>query len=333
MIAATMSCQDIQWGAGSVPSPQHRPVMVSEVLRSFSSVTSGIIVDATVGSGGHAEAILKSCGEVSIIGFDRDPTAVAEAGRRLAGFGPRARVRMANFSNLSESLREELAGERSIAPGVCAILFDLGTSAMQLKTPERGFSFMSEGPLDMRMGPDASAMAGEFLRRIDERDLADIIWKYGEEPRSRRIARRIISERDSGRMRTTIDLAKTVASCVPAHPKKRIHPATKTFQAIRIAVNGEIDALASALPQALEALRPGGRLAVISFHSLEDRVVKQFIAREASDCVCPSGMPICRCGHVKRLIKIERKPVTPSAAEIESNPESRSAKLRVAEKI
>lgn len=286
-------------------------------------------MDATVGAGGHAEAILTASSRVTVLGLDRDPEAVEVACRRLARFGERAQVRQANFRELATTLRAEGVTE------VAAILFDLGTSGMQLKNPRRGFSFMAEGPLDMRMGPDAHGTAETLLNRLSEEELARIIGEYGEERYARRIARRIVAGRGLGGLSTTKDLARIIADCVPppSRGREQLHPATRTFQAIRIAVNDELIALEEALPQALAALRVTGRLAVISFHSLEDRRVKQFFAREARDCLCPPTIPVCRCGHKKQLTPLTRKPLVPGAPEIMANPQARSAKLRVAERV
>lgn len=322
-----------QGGAPGAPAlrpgaARHVPVMTSEVLCRLAPCLDGLVVDATVGGAGHAAAILDAAPGATLLGLDRDPVAVALAAQRLAGFGARARVRQANFRDLSAVL----AAEHLPAPS--AILMDLGTSAMQLGDPGRGFSFASAGPLDMRMGPDAGTTAGELLRTSSAEDLANLIYELGEERLSRRIARVLVEARETGELRTTADLARLVARCVPPprRGEKTLHPATRTFQALRIAVNGELDALTETLPQALAALRPGGRFAVISFHSLEDRIVKQFIARESRDCVCPPEIPVCRCGHRAALVAVTRKPDVAGEAETTVNPRARSAKLRVAEK-
>ena len=285
----------------------------------------GLVVDATVGTGGHAVRLLEASPRVRVLGLDRDPAAVAVASRRLAPYGDRARVVVGNFRDLKPLLTEE--GETEAA----AVLFDLGLSSLQLDDPARGFSFSREGPLDMRMGPDAPRTAADLLARTKEADLADVIARYGEEPGAPRIARRLIARAREGRLATTTDLAAAAAGVVRGG--RASHPATRIFQALRIAVNGELDALASALPQALGLLRQGGRLAAIAFHSLEDRIVKQFLARESRDCVCPPGMPACRCGHVRTVALLTRKPATPGEEEARANPRARSAKLRAAERI
>lgn len=284
----------------------------------------GLVVDATVGAGGHAARLLDASPRARVLGLDRDPAAVEIARRRLAPYGDRARVVVGNFQDLAPLVQQEQETEAA------AVLFDLGLSSLQLDDPARGFSFSREGPLDMRMGPDAPRTAAELLARTKEADLADVIARFGEEPGARRIARRLIERAREGRLATTTDLAAAAAGVVRGG--RATHPATRIFQALRIAVNGELDALASALPQALGLLRKGGRLAAISFHSLEDRIVKQFLARESRDCVCPPEMPVCRCGHVKTVAILTRKPVTPSEEEARANPRARSAKLRAAER-
>jgi len=292
-------------------------------------------VDATVGPGGHAEALLSSFPGARCLGFDRDPEAVAWAGNRLSRFGDRVRVRQANFHDLAAVLGDE--GIRNVS----AVLFDLGVSSLQLANPERGFSFRAEGPLDMRMGPDAPRSAEDVLRSLTERELEDLISDYGEDRYARRIARGIAMRLARGELRTTLELARVIAGAVPPARtgraartgREHIHPATRAFQAIRIAVNEELESLETALPQALAALRPGGRMAAISFHSLEDRRVKQFLATEARDCICPPEMPVCRCGHVRTVRVLTRKPVEPGSDEVRDNPRARSAKLRVGERL
>ncbi len=311
-------------GAGSSPGPSHTPVLVAEVLALLGPALDGLVVDGTAGGGGHAEAILRAAPAARVLGLDRDPVAVAAAEARLAPFGSRARVVLANFIDLGRVLRE--TGEA----GPAAVLLDLGTSGFQLGEPARGFSFQAEGPLDMRMGPDAPVTVAELLRTTSEGELARIIFAFGEERHSRRIARRLVADRAA--IRTTADLARVVASCIPGAGRERIHPATRTFQALRIAVNGELDAVEAVLPQALDALRSGGRLAVIAFHSLEDRIVKRFLAREARDCLCPPEVARCACGHLRRLAVLTRKPVTAGGDEAAANPRARSAKLRGAVK-
>jgi len=314
--------------------------MLAEVVRWLSPCLTGSgpeawVVDATVGIGGHSMALLDLSPRVRVLGLDRDPEAVEWAGRRLAPFGDRVRIRQANFRDMTSILAEEGI------PAVSAVLFDLGLSSLQLDDPARGFSFRAEGPLDMRMGPDAPRSADDVLRSLTERELEDLISDYGEDRYARRIARGIAVRLARGELRTTVELARVIAGSVPSARTSRasrtrrepIHPATRAFQAIRIAVNQELEALEAALPQAVHALRPGGRMAAIAFHSLEDRRVKQFLAREARDCICPPEMPVCRCGHRKSVAILTRKPLEPSENEVRDNPRARSAKLRVAERL
>jgi len=318
--------------AGSLPAAApaslHETVLVSEVLTLLAPRLDGVMVDATVGAGGHAEAIMEASSRVTVIGFDRDPAAVAAARARLSRFGARARVRMANFSNLAEETMKEGLDPPS------AILLDLGLSDIQINDTSRGFSFQRVSPLDMRVGPDAPRTAAELLTHMSERDLADLIFKYGEDRNARKIARRIVEAREHGAIGSTTHLAELVAGPGwKGSGPERIHPATRTFQALRMAVNGEEAALAAVLPQALGILPSGGRLAVITFNSLEDRPVKQFMVRESKGCLCPTDFPECRCGHHASLSILTKKPVTAGTAELSRNPSARSAKLRVAEKL
>ncbi|RPJ50188.1 MAG: 16S rRNA (cytosine(1402)-N(4))-methyltransferase RsmH, partial [Chloroflexi bacterium] len=248
------------------------------------------------------------------------------ARRRLEEFGSRASLVQASYTTLLDQI-QQLGWEN-----VQGIVIDLGVSSMQLDTPERGFSFQAEGPLDMRFDPTQPLTAADVVNGWAERDLADLIWRYGEEQQSRKIARAIVQARP---LHTTRELAELVARAArsQAHGGSRIHPATRTFQALRIVVNQELQALETFLPQAVTALAPGGRLAVIAFHSLEDRIVKQYFRRESRDCICPPEQPVCTCGHKAILTEINRRPVEAAAEEIAQNPRARSARLRVAEKI
>jgi 16S rRNA (cytosine1402-N4)-methyltransferase len=255
--------------------------------------------------------------------MDVDPQALGIARERLAQFGDRVIIVHASY----RTLRKQMA--RVGWQQADGILLDLGLSSMQLDTAERGFSFQSEAPLDMRMDPQGEVSAADLVNHLDENELADILYQYGEEHRSRQVARAIVRARP---ISTTTQLAKVVAGATHGG-KSGIHPATRTFQALRIAVNGELDALEEVLPQAIEALRPGGRLAVISFHSLEDRMVKQFMRRESRDCICPPHQPVCTCGHKASLRELTSKPLRPQEEEVRTNPRSRSARLRVAERI
>ena len=302
----------------------HTPVLLGAVLDALRIRPGAWIVDATVGAGGHAAAMLEAAGpEGRLLGIDQDPQALALAGERLARFGPRVRLVHACFDQLAAVA----AAEGMTA--VDAILMDLGVSSMHLDDPARGFSFQKEGPLDMRMDPTHGGLtAADIVNTWEEEELADLLRRYGEERHHRRIARQIAQQRPfSG----TVELARAIEQVLPR--REKIHPATRTFQALRIAVNDELGALERALPQAVALLKPGGRLAVISFHSLEDRIVKRFLRQEATDCICPPGQPVCTCGHRATVRPVTRKPVTASAAEVAANPRSRSARLRAVEKL
>jgi 16S rRNA (cytosine1402-N4)-methyltransferase len=303
----------------------HEPVMLREVLAGLNVRPGGRYVDCTVNGGGHAEAILfASAPGGSVLGIDADADALERARSRLSHFGSSVALVNANFRDVDTVCRE-----RGFAP-VNGILFDLGLSSLQLASGERGFSFMREGPLDMRFSPQQETTAAYWVNDAPEGELADLIWRFGEEKESRRIARTIVQRRPLG---TTTDLAKAVEQAVGRRPGSQIHPATKTFQALRIAVNQELASLAEALPRAHGLLGFGSRLVVISYHSLEDRIVKQFFAREFRDCLCPPSQPVCTCGHKATLKPITRGAVTPSREEIASNPRARSAKLRAAERL
>lgn len=307
----------------------HVPVLLQEVLHFLSPQPSGDYIDATAGGGGHSWALLSasSTGEDGtgggrVLSLDADPRAVERVRERLRPFGARSAVVQANFRHLST-----VAAAYGFN-GVSGIVLDLGLSSDQLETETRGFSLMADGPLDMRFDPGHGVSAAQLVNTLPEKELADLIYSYGEERLSRRIARAIVQARP---LDSTAQLARVVEQS--AGRRGKLHPATRTFQALRIAVNDELGALAEALPQAIALLRPGGRLAVISFHSLEDRIVKQFMQREAQDCLCPPQVLICQCNHKASLRLVTRKPVVPSAAEVAGNIRSRSAKLRVAERL
>ena len=281
-------------------------------------------MDGTIGAGGHAWGILQaSSPDSQLLGLDLDPQALELAKEKLAEYGERALLVRASYTTLLEQL-EALKWQQ-----VDGILLDLGLSSMQLETPERGFSFQMEAPLDMRFDPAGKTSAADLVNQLDEASLADLLFRYGEEHRSRQVARAIVSARP---ITTTTQLASVVVK-VTSGGKSGIHPATRTFQALRIAVNGELDAIEGTLPQTLMALRPGGRLAIIAFHSLEDRLIKQFMRKESRDCICPPRQPVCTCGHKATLREITSKPVRPQENEIQRNVRSRSARLRVAERI
>jgi 16S rRNA (cytosine1402-N4)-methyltransferase len=302
----------------------HLPVLYHEIIHFLQPRAGGLYVDCTVGAGGHAQGILEASNpDGKLLGLDLDPQALALAQKRLISFGGRVVLKQASFVTLGVQL-ESLGW-----PAVQGILLDLGVSSMQLDTPERGFSFRSEAPLDMRFDPEASITAADLVNNLPEAELADLIYQYGEERRSRAVAQAIVAARP---VNTTRQLAEVIAK-VTRSGKPGIHPATRTFQALRIATNRELEAIEEVLPQSVEALAPGGRLAVISFHSLEDRIVKQFFRRESRECLCPPKQPQCTCGHKASVMEITRKPVRSSEMETLENPRSRSSRLRIAEKI
>lgn len=308
----------------------HRPVLYHQIIHALRPSPAGLYVDCTLGAAGHAWGILEaSAPDGKLLGLDLDAQALEIARARLAPFGERVILRQASYATLQEQL-EAIGWER-----VHGILLDLGVSSMQLDTPQRGFSFQHDAPLDMRFDPHAPLRAADLVNELSEQELAQLLFRYGEEKRARQIARAIVQARP---VHTTAELAAIVAGVSGAPRKKTgsqrsIHPATRTFQALRIAVNRELEAVESVLPQAVAALAPGGRLAVISFHSLEDRIVKQFFRRESQDCLCPPRQPVCTCGHKATLIELTRRPITPDAEEVAQNPRSRSARLRVAERV
>ncbi len=314
-----------------MPNEPHVPVLLQAVLTHLraEALPEGLFVDGTVGAGGHAFALLSAAPRARLLGLDRDPHALELAAERLAPFGERATLRHASYTQLGELIPVWLAMLGVAAGGVDGILLDLGLSSMQLDDPTRGFAFRYEGPLDMRFDPTSALTAAEIVNTWSAEAIADVLFRYGEERHSRRIARAIVAARP---LTSTRQLAEVVAGAVRG-PRQKIHPATRTFQALRIAVNDELGALERTLPLAIEHLRPGGRLAVISFHSLEDRIVKRIFRREASDCLCPPRQPICTCGHVARVRLVTRKPVRADAEEIRANPRSRSARLRVVERL
>jgi len=284
----------------------------------------GLYVDGTVGAGGHSWGILQaSSPDGQLLGMDVDPQALELAGKKLAEFSGRWHLVQASYVTLRERL-EELKWEK-----VDGVLLDLGLSSMQLDTASRGFSFQVEAPLDMRFDPEGEVSAADLVNQLGEAELADLLYRFGEERRARQVARAIVAARP---VTTTIQLARVVARTTRGG-KRGIHPATRTFQALRIAVNGELEALEQVLPLTPEVLLPGGRLAVISFHSLEDRIVKQFMRSESRNCICPPGQPDCTCDHRASLRVLTAKPIRPQEEEVEKNPRSRSARLRVAERI
>jgi 16S rRNA (cytosine1402-N4)-methyltransferase len=280
-------------------------------------------VDGTLGAGGHAAGLLAASEPGGqLLGLDVDPQALGLARQKLAPYGERAWLKRAPYTSLPDQLAE--LGWDSVD----GILLDLGASSMQFDTPERGFSFLADGPLDMRFDPSNPLTAAQIINEWPEQELADILFRYGEEPASRRIARAIVAARPLGGTRQLAAVIERVQRRRGPH-----HPATQTFQALRIAVNAELESVEKILPLAVQALNPEGRLAVISFHSLEDRLVKEYFRRESKDCICPPRQPICTCGHKAIIKEITRRPITPTETETNQNSRARSAKLRVAEKL
>ena len=306
----------------------HTSVLLKETIDSLNVRDGGTYLDATLGLGGHTFELLKRSAKTLVVGVDQDRQALTAAGERLAEFGNRVRLVNANFSEIkavaSELGLEEFAG----------IVADLGVSSLQLDSEERGFSFRFDSPLDMRMDPDSGMpTAADLLLSFSEKEIADTIYNFGEERHSRRIARRIVERREAGDpITTTRALAELVERSVP-RSKDKIHPATRTFQALRIAVNRELEILERFLRDAIELLTTDGRLAVITFHSLEDRIVKQTFQKFSGKCFCPPRMPQCICGTQKIIEIVTKKPVVPGDDEQKQNPRSRSAKLRVVRRI
>lgn len=303
----------------------HIPVLYHEVLYYLQPHSGGKYVDGTLGAGGHAWGILKvSAPDGQLLGMDVDPQAMKLAKERLSVFGGRFRGIIGSYTSLRQRL-DDLGWDK-----VDGIVLDLGVSSIQLDTPERGFSFQIDAPLDMRFDPSNPVTAADLVNTLDESTLADLLFRYGEERQAVRLAHAIVQARP---IYTTRELAEIIASVLGKSHRQRIHPATRSFQALRIAVNRELEALESVLPIAVEALSPGGRLAIIAFHSLEDRLVKQFFRKESQDCICPPRQPFCTCGHRASLRELTRHPVRPQAIEVQRNPRARSARLRVAEKL
>ena len=315
--------------SGGGPEAPHRPVLLPETVGLLSPERGGLFVDATLGLGGHSEAILAASNETRVLGLDRDREALRLASARLARFGSRFRAAHANFRDIRRVLEE--ADERHVS----GVLADLGVSSLQFDTPERGFSFRHDAPLDMRM--DASGedeTAAELLERLPEEEIARILYEYGEERKSRRIARWIVERRERGEpLKTTTELAELVARAVGHKRGERIHPATRTFQALRIAVNRELEGLGEFIETAVDLLQTQGRLAVISFHSLEDRVVKRAMRKLSGYCECDKRLPVCECGARRAVEILTRRPLTAGEVELEENPRARSAKLRACVKL
>jgi 16S rRNA (cytosine1402-N4)-methyltransferase len=303
--------------------PAHLPVLYQEIIHALRPKRGSRFVDGTLGAGGHAEGLLAASQPGGqLLGLDVDPQALSLARQKLLPWDERAWIIKSSYTSLLVQMAER--GWDSVD----GILLDLGASSMQFDSPERGFSFMTDGPLDMRFDPSNPLTAAEIVNKWSEQELTDVLFRYGEEPAARRIARAMIVSRP---INGTLHLASVIGKVLPR--KGRHHPSTRTFQALRIAVNGELEAVEKTLPLAVQALVQEGRLAVISFHSLEDRLVKEFFRRESKDCICPPRQPICTCGHKATIKEINRRPITPTEEELNQNLRARSAKLRVAEKL
>jgi 16S rRNA (cytosine1402-N4)-methyltransferase len=309
----------------------HTPVLAEEVMSMLAPARGSLQIDATLGGGGHTERILEATDpDGRLLGLDADGAAIARVdGRLRPRFGDRLVLRQANFREIATIARE--AGFDQVD----GALFDLGLSSFQLADTDRGFGIRAGGPLDMRFDTSRGVPASELLASLDTKELTALFGRYGEEPKSGRIARAIVEARSTAPIATAEELAALVERVLPPNPRqpRRTHPATRVFQALRIAVNEELDALEAGLAAALDLLRPGGRLVVLSYHSLEDRIVKRFFAAERRGCVCPPELPVCVCGRNPRLRLVTRPSLTPTAAEIEANPRARSARLRAAERL
>ena len=313
---------------GGIDAP-HRSVLLNEAIELLQPENGGVFLDATLGLGGHTEAILEASDETQVIGIDRDKEALKYAKGRLGRFGSRFRAFHANFKEIAEVVQIAQVGNLK------GILADLGVSSLQLDNAERGFSFRQNAPLDMRM--DASGdeeTVAEMLARLSEEEIARIIFEYGEERRSRRIARWIVEKREKGEpIQTTKELADLVARAIGQRSKDKIHPATRTFQALRIAANRELEGLSEFIETAVDLLSTDGRLVVISFHSLEDRIVKRSFQRLSGKCECPPRFPVCNCGARRVVEVLTRRPVTPLQDEVDANPRARSARMRACQKL
>jgi 16S rRNA (cytosine1402-N4)-methyltransferase len=315
------------FGGQGLSQKNHRPVLLRETIESLAVKRGGLFVDCTVGLGGHSEAILQTSPDAQVLGIDRDEEALRLARERLAEFGGRFRAVRADFRELTRVLAT------AEVKAVRGILADLGVSSLQLDSPSRGFSFRHEAPLDMRMDMSSGETAAELLGRLSEVEIARLIFEYGEERHSRRIARRIVARREAGEpVTSTTELAKLVERAIGGK-KRRIHPATRTFQALRIAVNRELEGLDQFVADAFDALEPHGRLAVISFHSLEDRIIKRTLLKLSGRCQCPPRLPQCACGARKAIEILTRRPLIPTEDETAENPRARSAKLRIAARL
>ncbi|MBN1917152.1 MAG: 16S rRNA (cytosine(1402)-N(4))-methyltransferase RsmH [Verrucomicrobia bacterium] len=312
-----------------MPEPRHRPVLLHRTIELIGCRPGGTYVDATVGLGGHAEALAERIAPGGrLIGIDRDADALRQSRGRLARFGNAVALVQGNFDRLAAALDEQGI---DVVDGV---LFDLGVSSMQLDEARRGFSYQRSGRLDMRMDASRGPTARELVNQAPLKELERILRDYGEEPAWRRVARTIVRTREQREIVTTDELAGLIERAVPRAPQgRKVHPAARTFQALRIAVNDELGAIERALPQALERLRPGGRIVTLAYHSLEDRIVKEAFRRWAKGCTCPPEFPVCCCGKLASVRVLTKKPIGPDAAEVAANPRARSARLRACEKI
>ena len=305
----------------------HKSVLLEESIQALAIRPNGIYVDGTAGGGGHSFAIASRLTEGKLIAIDQDEAAIRAAGERLAPLGNRAQIVRNNFSNLADVLDSVNVDK------IDGLLLDLGVSSHQFDEAERGFSYRSDAPLDMRMDRRQSKSAYDVVNTYSEQELKRILYEYGEERFAPRIAARIVKERAVKPIETTYQLSELIKSAMPGAAKDGGHPAKRSFQAIRIEVNRELDVIEPAIKQAVERMHSGGRIAIITFHSLEDRIVKQAFANLASGCTCPKSLPICVCGNKPKVQLISKKPILPTEAELEENPRAHSAKLRVAEKI
>jgi len=306
---------------------QHESVLKREVIQNFNLLGGSLIVDGTIGDGGHAELLLKNTTSVRVLGIDRDMRAIERAEKRLAPFRDRIALVHGNFSDIKTILK------KANVMNVDGLLLDLGVSSPQLDSPDRGFSFMRNGPLDMRMDSSQKITAADLLVELPDERLVSVIKEYGEERFSKRIVRAIRQAQKQSAIKTTLQLSNIISSVIHASRQTKIHPATRTFQALRIAVNGELGHIKKALRDSVDILQESARVIVISFHSLEDRIVKNFFKTEEKGCVCPPKIPICSCGHKQRVKIITRKPIIPAVEEVRLNSRASSAKLRVAERV
>ena len=306
---------------------QHESVLEREVIQNLNLLGGSLIVDGTLGDGGHTELLLKNTTSVRVLGIDRDMRAIERAEKRLAPFRDRITLVHGNFSDIKTILK------KINVMNVDGLLLDLGVSSPQLDLPDRGFSFMRNGPLDMRMDSSQKITAADLLVELPDERLVSVIKEYGEERFSKRIVRAIRQAQKQSAIKTTLQLSNIISSVIHASRQTKIHPATRTFQALRIAVNAELEHIKKALRDSVDILQESARVIVISFHSLEDRIVKNFFKTEEKGCVCPPKIPICSCGHKQRLKIITRKPIIPAVEEVRRNSRASSAKLRVAERV